>query len=156
MDKFILDTFQEATINVLKTMASIEAIAGVAKEKSGCGTWGSVSGIIGIGGEKYSGNMILSFEESAILGVVSGMFCEEFTEMKPEVIDAVGELTNIILGSAKPILSEKGINFGMAQPMVVVGEDSQICQVQGHKLTSIPFETPRGKFVLEINVEQKA
>lgn len=145
----LVNPFLEATKNVIGTMASTEATPGKPHLKEGIKTWGEVTGIIGLAGENVMGNMILSFDKASILDIVSKMLMEEFTEINDDIVDATGELTNMISGGAKPALSEQGYKLDMATPVVIVGKDVEMTQLTKAPIIVIPFSTPVGQFVVE-------
>ncbi|MCB0309772.1 MAG: chemotaxis protein CheX [Bdellovibrionales bacterium] len=150
----LINPFAESTINVLKTMSQTEVVPGKPSLKSDNKTRGVITGIIGMAGDQISGNMILSFDAPAILGIVSRMLMEEFKEVNDDVVDAVGELTNMISGGAKNLLSKQGYNFAMATPMTLRGETVEIRQLSPAPIITIPFETPEGKVWVEANLGQ--
>jgi chemotaxis protein CheX len=59
--------------------------------------------------------------------------------MSPEVIDAIGELTNIISGQARKELENAGINLKASIPTVVVGKEVQLHFVCAFPIVSLPF-----------------
>ena len=107
MDVRLLNPFIEATLHVLKTVASTQVQAGkpyLRKEKTATG---DVSGIIGLTGEA-KGTISVSFSEGSILSIVSKMFGEEVKELNDEIMDAVGEISNMISGQARQKLETLG------------------------------------------------
>ncbi len=152
MDHKFVNPFIEATVNVLSTMTQTEPVAGTPYRKDGIKSWGVVSGIIGMGGDQLTGNMILSFEAPTILTIVSRMLLEDYTEINKDVIDAVGEITNMIAGNASRIFSELGYKFEMASPMMLHGSNIEINRLSSNPITVIPFSTDAGNFVLEANL----
>ncbi|NLF25771.1 MAG: chemotaxis protein CheX [Deltaproteobacteria bacterium] len=152
MNVEFINPFLESTINVIETMAFTKATPGKPTMKKGNKSWGPLSGIIGLASSELSGNLILSFDKPAILGIVSSMLGEEISEISPDVIDAVGELTNMVSGGAKAILSQKGHKFDMATPIMLVGKDVEITQLSKASVISIPFKTDKGEFVVEVTL----
>lgn len=155
MSKTFVDSFNDATCHVLKTMAAVDATPGKATSKSSNKTWGAVTGIISMAGEEYSGSLAISFEADTILKIVSTMLMEEFTEINQDIVDAVGEITNMICGSAKRELDEKGYKFNMASPMIVSGKGVDIRQITTNEAILVPFESDKGSFVVESNFYKK-
>lgn len=149
MDVKIVNPFLAATINVLETMANITPIAGKPFLKDDQAAMGDVSAIIGITGAAQ-GSMALSFTESCLLEVVSGLYRETVTELSDDVKDAVGELTNIICGDARRRLSEEGITLQAGIPTVVSGRSHTIRHVCAGPRLAVPFSTPCGTFVVEV------
>lgn len=147
-----INPFLKSVKNVVETMAFTKVAVGTPGLKQGNLSWGVVSGIIGLASGKMKGNMVLSFDEAAILGIVSAMLGETFPEINKDVVDAVGELTNMISGGAKAELSTMGFVFDMAIPVVITGKQVEITQLSKGPTLSVPFETDKGKFVLEANL----
>ena len=147
-----INPFLEAAKTVIETMAFTPVTAGKPALKQDNLTWGVVSGVIGLASAKLKGNMVLSFDEGSILGIVSKMLGEEFKSVNQDVVDAVGELTNMISGGAKKALSEKGFAFDMALPVMIVGKDVAIVPLSKGPVVAVPFETEKGKFVIEANL----
>ena len=144
-----INPFLAATLEVLKTMAFVDAKNEKPFIKSSLSSAGSVTGIIGMAGEKVQGTMVVSFSKECILRIVSNMLGEEFDKLDEVIVDAVGELTNMISGGAKRRLSEKGYAFEMAIPSMVTGEGIQIYHQANAKAIVIPFSIPEGKFWVE-------
>lgn len=149
MDSDIINTFVKATVNVLGTMAGVAPVAGAASVKSSNKTRGVVTGLIGMAGEGVSGSLMLSFERESILRIVSNMLMEEFNEITPEVIDAVGELTNVICGGTKSDLAEVGYILNMATPITIPGQNVELSQHSSTPIISIPFTLECGIFWVE-------
>lgn len=150
-----INPFVESTLNVLNTMAQTDAAAGTPALKQNKNTWGVISGVIGMAGHNISGNMIISFDESCILSIVSKMLMEEFKEITPDVVDAVGEITNMITGGTKKLLSEKGFSFEMAIPITIKGQGIELSQLSSSPVITIPFKTENGTFVVEANLSPR-
>ena len=150
-----IDPFIIAAMNVIKTMAFCDPKVGKPLLKKNDVTWGVVTGIIGMAGNEVAGNMVLSFDQGSILKIVSNMLGESFSTLSNDVVDAVGELTNMITGGAKAKFSEKGLKFDMAIPLMVVGKDIQLKQLSKAPTVTIPFEIPEGRFVIEANLAKK-
>jgi len=144
-----INPFLDATLEVLKKMAFIDAKHGKPFLKDSLGTYGTVTGIIGMAGESVQGTMVVSFAEPCILKIVSNMLYEEFTEVDETIVDAVGELTNMISGGAKRRLAEKGYQFEMAIPSMVTGSGVQIYHQSSGRAVVIPFVIPEGEFWVE-------
>ncbi len=153
MDVEIINCFLDSTINVLTTMAMIDAKPGKPQIKMESAAKGDVTGMIGIVGEGVKGSLAISFEEKTILHVVSQMFGEPITELDDSVNDAVGEITNIVTGGAKKTLSEKGYKFQMAIPTTIAGKQHVISHKSTGPIIIVPFNTEAGKFFIEICFE---
>ena len=149
MDAKIINPFLEAAMNVLKTMAMIEAAPGKPFLKKNDTAMGDVSGIIGITGAAQ-GSMSISFESPCICSVVTNLFGVSVSEINDEVKDAVGEMTNMICGDARRRLEGAGISLQAGTPTVVAGKDHSITHIHTGPCLAVPFKTEKGKFVLEV------
>ena len=144
-----INPFLEATVHVLKTMASTEPIPGKPHIKDGCAATGDVSGIVGIIGDA-EGSLCITFTKECILFVISQMFGEEQKEINEDVKDAVGELTNMISGDSRRRLEEIGYHFLGAVPCVISGQGHEIKHITKGPVLSIPFSTQAGPFNVEV------
>jgi len=149
MDVRIINPFLSAAINVLKTMAGIEPKPGKPFLKMNERASGDVSAIISLSGAAY-GTMSLTFSESCIMAIVSNLLREKVTEIDDDVLDAVGELTNMICGDARGHLGEEGIRLEAGIPTIVSGKNHLVKHINNGPRLAIPFETPDGPFVVEV------
>lgn len=155
MDAKLINPFVNATVNVLKTMAATNPVPGKPSLKQGNKTWGVVTGLIGMASDGVSGNMVISFEDKCIFAILKNMLMEEFTTVDQAVVDAVGEITNMISGGAKKDLSEMGFTINMATPVVLTGKDIELTQLCKAPTLVMPFTTEAGLFVVEANLAKK-
>lgn len=152
MNVEFINPFLAATIEVIKTMAFTDIKAGKPFVKKDKIAKGDVSGIIGITGPT-NGSMSLSFTKPCILKIVSNMLGEDIKEINEDIADAVGELTNMISGSARNRLGEKGFSFKISIPMIVTGSSHQIKHQCRAPVIAIPFDTDNGPFIVEVSFE---
>ncbi|MBN2396965.1 MAG: chemotaxis protein CheX [Deltaproteobacteria bacterium] len=149
MDVRFINPFLTGTMNVLRTMASVEPRPGKPYLKKDSLATGDVSGIIGLTGS-VAGSMALSFSEKAILKIVSNMLGEELTEVNGDITDAVGEITNMVSGASRKELEAVGLTISAAIPTVISGKGHSIKHVLGGPSLIIPFETDHGPFVVDV------
>ncbi len=67
-----------------------------------------------------------------------------------DVIDAIGELTNMIVGGAKSKLEELKMSIGL--PTVIAGRNHAVAFPSGVTPLCIPFESMHGSFCLEVGL----
>ena len=152
MDVRFINPFLDGAKEVLKTMAFIDAVPGKAYLKKADTAHGDVSGIIGITGDAI-GSLAVSFHTDCICGIVSNMLGENHTEPTREVLDAVGELTNMISGVARTHLERSGLSVYAAIPSVVIGAEHTINHILKAPSIVIPFSTPQGDFVVDVCIK---
>jgi chemotaxis protein CheX len=154
MNVQFINPFLDAVINVLKVMAQTDATPGkpfLKKEKQGMG---DVTGLIGMVGEKAKGSLAITFTEPAILHVTAAMLGEELSEVDETIADMVGEITNMVCGGAKRVLSERGYKFDLAVPSTIIGRGHSISHKTSGPVVVIPFEMEKGSFFVEVCFEE--
>jgi len=149
MDVKFINPFLNGASEVIKTMAFLEAVAGKPYLKKDEAARGDVSGIIGITGDAI-GSLAISFSEGCICGIVGSMLGETYTEPTQEVLDAAGELTNMISGVARTNLEKMGLQVYAAIPSVIFGKDHTIRHILKSPSIVIPFSTDKGDFFVDI------
>ncbi len=155
MNSDIIEPFIKSAVHVIKIMANTETTPGAISVRAPGSAPGAVSGIIGMAGENVDGMMVISFDEPCVLSIVSKMLSETFTELNNDVIDAVGEITNMICGGSKKELGELGYAINMSTPIMITGGDVHLAQFSKSEVVSIPFTTEKGQFTIEARIEKK-
>lgn len=85
---------------------------------------------------------------------MKGMVGEAPNEVNDEIIDLVGEITNMVSGGAKRILSEKGFNFDMATPVVVSGPDHTIHHKSKGPVVIMSLKGEVGRAYIEFSFDE--
>jgi chemotaxis protein CheX len=148
-----INPFIESTVNAMQTMAMISPKRDEIKvKKDGESATFDISGLIGIAGEAL-GSVVLSFPEDTALQVVSKFVGEELTDVNRDVLDAIGELTNIVAGGAKKIFSEQGHHFKISIPNVVHGKNHKINRPKDVPCISVTFSSDSGPFAVEVSLK---
>ena len=151
-NKLVIQAFSDGVIHTLKTMAKTTPVAEKPFVDKKYRPKGAVAGMIGMVSGKIKGNLTISFEKEAAIKIINNMIGENHTDIDSQVLDAIGELTNIVYGCAKTVLNEFGYTFQMAIPIVIEGYDGIIPMHKGSTLI-LPFKTEGHSFYLEIIVQ---
>ena len=106
-----------------------------------------VSGIIGVSG-KAVGTIVLSMTHAVAQKAAGTMLMTEMTETDDDVMDAVGELTNMVAGGAKAQLEAFDLRMGL--PSVLSGDNCRLHFPQNAHPIAIPFQCDWGLLALEI------
>ena len=149
-----VNPFLVSIINVLATMAKTQAIPDKPFLKTEKSAKGDVTGIIGLTGDKAKGSLAITFTEPAILHIASKMLDEQLQKIDESVADCVGEITNMVTGGAKKILSEKGYKFDLAIPSTIIGKNHAIVHATRGQVICIPFKSMAGSFFVEVCFEE--
>jgi chemotaxis protein CheX len=153
-DKALINAFIDGLIKTLGDMAQTKVIPGKPTIEGKVTVKGEVAGIIGLVAGQAKGTLLICFSSRSAFKIIENMLGEIHTDLTPEVTDAVGELTNMIYGSAKTTLNKMGYQFEMAIPTVITG-DFQISGSHNGVTLSIPFTIePDIQLFIEIIVQQ--
>ena len=101
-------------------------------------------------GPQTKGSLSITFEKSLALRIMQCMLGDKLKEINKDVIDMVGEMTNMVAGGAKKELSKKAYEFDMATPIVVSGINHKIDHKHKGHVIIIPFDSDSGKAYIEI------
>jgi chemotaxis protein CheX len=153
MNVEFINPFISSLINVLETMAKTSLVPGKPSVKKEVIARGDVSGIIGMVGPQVQGSLSITFDESLAFSVMYNMLGERPDTLNEEITDMVGEITNMVTGGAKNLLSDKGFNFNMATPTVVSGKDHSITHKSKGVTILIPFTSGCGNAYIEISFQ---
>jgi len=109
---------------------------------------GSVTGVLGVHGN-VSGFVTINIAERLAMNLVNYLLQEQFDHLCGQVIDGVGELTNMIAGGVKKGLAGTPWGFGnVTVPSVIVGQNYQIAYARGLNYVCATFEHKCDDFVL--------
>lgn len=127
-----------------------DAPTGVPTDPMGCNKPDfevSCCGIVGLSGSSR-GSIVVNFSASVAMAATAELFGAPSLSFDSNVIDTVGELTNIIGGSSKDKLGRDGLLLGL--PTVIVGKEQSIGFDHGVQMDLFLFKTPHGNFTVEI------
>jgi chemotaxis protein CheX len=108
-----------------------------------------VSGIIGLSG-KALGTVVLSLSRPVALAITGAMLEETPRTIGPEVVDAVGEFTNMVAGRAKMALEELALSISL--PSVITGRNHCIEFPSNIRPLCVSFSCPHGPFCIEVGL----
>jgi len=108
-----------------------------------------VSGVIGLSGTAV-GTVVLSLSRNVALQAASVMLAYQVEEINADVIDAVGELTNMVAGAAKAQLEQHKLMVSL--PSVIVGKGHEVRFPSDVTPICVQFQTPWGPLALEVGL----
>jgi chemotaxis protein CheX len=148
-----INPFLSSMLNVMSTMAKMELIPEKPKLKRNEIAKGDVSGLIGMISPKTIGSLSITFDAPLALATMKGMVGEAPDEVNEEITDLVGEITNMVTGGAKRILSDKGFDFDMATPVVVSGKNHTIHHKSKGPIVIISLKGEAGRAYIEFGFD---
>jgi chemotaxis protein CheX len=117
------DAIQRATGDVFSMMLGLESLPGGHEvHKSPSGTRSGVIALVGLTGE-WVGSGQVSCEPGLACRIASAMLMAEYESVDDDVLDAIAEVTNMIVGNVKNLIEEDLGPMGMSTPTVVHGYD---------------------------------
>ena len=149
-----INPFLSSMLNVMSTMAQMELTPEKPKLKKGEVAKGDVSGLIGMVSPETKGSLSITFDGPLALATMKGMVGEAPEEVNDEITDLVGEITNMVTGGAKRMLSEKGFEFDMATPIVVSGPSHTIHHKSKGPVVIIALRGEAGKAYIEFSFDE--
>ena len=136
---------------VLRTMARIDVKIGAPVLKKNPLPTYDVSGIIGFSGA-FVGSMVLSFQQATASAIVAAFAGTSIAPDSLDYTDAVGELANMIAGSAKTAF---GGGTNISVPSIIVGHGHSIARLQDVPCLIIPCHTTAGDFAVEVSIKSQ-
>lgn len=144
-----INPFIDATHAVFRTMLNIELERGSLYLKQGLQPSHEISGIIGLTGAA-KGTVLLGMGAQVALEATGILAGEHPSQIDAIVIDAVGELTNMIAGSAKTKLEQ--LRLSVSLPSVIAGRNHSVSFPTGATPIGIAFECEYGPLSLEVSL----
>jgi chemotaxis protein CheX len=108
-----------------------------------------VTAVLGLTG-KAAGTVVVSFSKPLALRAAAAMLLSEATEIDADVVDAVGELANMIAGGAKAELPQW--EMSLSTPSVVVGSPYTIRFPSNVEPVCMTLDTDWGPMALEVGL----
>jgi len=149
MDVRYINPFLTAVKDVFETMIDVSFSMGKPCLKKDGIPSHEVSSIIGISGE-VTGSVVINLSEKTALQLASALLGEQLSELDEDCVDAIGEIANMVAGSAKngfPVA-----NTSLSVPTVVIGKH-EVNYPSSIPIISIPCETSEGKFGVDIAIK---
>jgi chemotaxis protein CheX len=112
-----------------------------------------VCGLIGLAG-KCHGMVVVGLGRETALQLAGILLGTKVHELNSDVVDAVGELTNMIAGAAKTQLGAYQLSIGL--PTVICGKTNTINFPSGSSPLIIPFESEMGPVCVEVGMSEAA
>lgn len=147
--KKLIQPFVECTKNVFSMMLNweTELIGIFSNEKfmSRC----DCSGLIGVSGA-LRGTIVVSVDQDVAFAAAEAFLGSKPNAIDEEVVDMVGELTNMIAGAGKDRVGIPGILLGL--PTVISGRGHAVWFDHGAHVEILQFSSSHGPFTVEIGV----
>ena len=152
IDTEFINPCLEAAICVISMQAGVTAEAGkpfLVKEPIAS----DISGIIPISSPIFTGVFSLEFTSDTFLKMVSKVFGEEYSEINAEIEGFSAEMANMVYGTAKAKVNEKGYTLMPALPTSVRGAQLSSGGAQSPVAIGIPIICEMGTIHVVIRMD---
>ncbi|MFZ5985949.1 MAG: chemotaxis protein CheX [Bacillota bacterium] len=152
MEVKYINPFLTAVKNILESY-SIEGIKrGNISKKDNMNVDLDITAVVGlIGGIR--GNVAYSLSQETAKGIVSAMMMgAPVEEMDSLARSAIGELSNMITGTASGILAQDGAMVDITPPSIIFGKEMYFI-ISSVETISVDMDTPYGKIEINIGLE---
>jgi len=140
IQELIVDRLQHACANVCSTMLGVDLVRGAVTTETGTPEPNDgVVSFIGIAGT-WAGTGSICCTPALACRICSQMLMMDATAVDAEVLDAVAELTNMIIGSVKTDLEQHLGPLGLSIPTVVFGRNFKTKSAGQHEWIVVNFE----------------
>lgn len=135
----IVDAICRATTDVFATMMGVQVLPGEAhQEKDSDSSHKGVVALIGLAGN-WVGTGLISCSPSFACKISSMMLMTEFNAIDNDVLDAIAEVANMVIGNVKTALEDHLGPMGLSIPTVVYGRNFHTRSVGQNQWTVVPF-----------------
>ena len=146
----LAEAIRVSTEDVFSTMLNVPASAGeVFVEKEEAAPASGVVSILGLAGS-WVGSGSLSCSASCACWLASHFLMADYDAVNEEVLDAVAELTNMIIGNVKTRLEERLGPMGLSTPTVIYGLNFQTRGARNQEWTVVPFAVENHRLCVQI------
>jgi chemotaxis protein CheX len=132
---------RSATEEVFSMMLGLPVECGTAyQEQAGDQSFDGVVGLVGLAGA-YVGAGRVSCSAQFACTVSSAMLSSEFPAVNEEVLDALAEVTNMIIGNVKSHIENEFGQMGLSIPTVIYGRNYKARCTAPTGWTVVPFHS---------------
>lgn len=147
-----LSPFISSTRDVFSTMASMDVDFKQIYFQNDHRMLGDISGVIGLSGEA-EGTVVITLYWDLAQQVISSIMGVTVEEISPELLnDGVGEIINMISGSAKRYLTDTRYYFQLSLPTVIIGWHHEIGHPENSTVAILVFDYKDKSFALQVSL----
>jgi len=139
----------DSTNEVFSTMLMVELDVGEPIEGDGGDVPANITSMIGLG--KDIKGMLAVHCPAIVAKDITGTFLGmEVTKLDEDVMDAIGEIANMVAGTLKVAFKEHGQDIELAIPTTIVGESFQTSGISGARRVVVHFTMNGNTFMIEL------
>ncbi len=139
----------DATQEIFETMIMVEAKAGEPLDKPVTTFDKGMTSMVGFAGFRQ-GMLAIHTPEAVAIDITALFLGMEVEKIDEDVIDALGELANMVAGSIKPLMAKDGVDVELSLPSVIHGSEYSMTTLADAELIVVPFKLDSGNFLVEL------
>jgi chemotaxis protein CheX len=148
--EMLLHELCTATQEVFSTMLGLEVVPGEAfNQKNVVGSADGVMSLIGLAGPWTGAGSVICSPECACK-MACCLLMTEYPAVDNEVLDAVAEVTNMVIGNFKTLIEPRTGPLGLSIPSVVYGRNFTIRNGVNDEWTVMPFYCGEQQFEIRV------
>lgn len=149
----IIKLITEETEKVFSTMLGLPIELRPAAEDPGNEASGRVIAFLGFAGD-WSGSGSIQCSAKLACSISAKLLLMDFDRVNEDVLDAIGEIANMIIGNFKDDAAYKLGPLGLSTPTVIHGTNFQARNWNGQSWTTVPFTCEGEIFEVKISLVQ--
>jgi chemotaxis protein CheX len=146
-----INPFVSAAVDVFSTMLDCPLARGKLSLSVNFQPAHEVTGVIGLSG-KFNGTVVVSVDKNVAISLTEKMLGQRPVDIDEDVIDAIGEVTNMIAGKAKTDLAH--LSMTLALPTVITGKNHTVRFGSNAQTICIPYTCPWGELSVEVGLAE--
>lgn len=150
-DKYI-DPFLTALVDILGSFNITDIKKGAIRKKENMHVEMDITSVVGLTGS-IKGNVAYSLSQDTAKGIVSAMMMGmEINELDDLSRSAIGEMANMVTGTASSLLAKGESPVDITPPSIIFGEDMYFI-ISPVETIAVEMETSCGKIEINIGIE---
>lgn len=146
----LIRAIQSATGNVFATMLNLRVTpADTVVEKEEPVPSSGVVALIGLAGS-WVGSGSLACSATCAAKIASALLTTRYSGINEDVLDAVAEVTNMIIGNVKTALESRLGAMGLSTPTVIYGSNFQTRSTGNQQWTVVPFSLAKDEMFVQM------
>ncbi len=147
-----LTPFIASTKDVFSTMASMDISYKTVYFQNDHRMLGDISGVIGLSGDA-EGTVVITFYWQLAQRVISSIMGVAPEDISADLLnDGVGEIINMISGSAKRFLADTPYYFQLSLPTVILGWQHEIGHPENASVAVLVFDVEDQSFAVQVSL----
>ena len=143
----------EGVLGVIKQCFNVECTRGKPYIIPSDTNISHLSAVIKVSGD-HNGAFAISLSEDDAKKMASKLIMEEKRFLDKDVMDAIGEVINMISGGAKGQLSKLGVTFQLSTPIFILGKGTRLfTDTEYAPYIGVPFATSIGSFTVQVSLK---